>query len=165
MFQLGDYIVYGNIGVCMVEEVGRVDLPGVLRDRLYYTLQPCYDQRGKIFTPVDNQKVIMRPVLSRKEAWQLIDEMEKTSLLGIQNEKKREEDYRASFQKCDCRELVKLIKTIYLREQKRKSEGKKITSQDERYFHMAQMNLYGELSVSLGIDREEVKELIMEKVH
>ena len=107
----------------------------------------------------------MRPVLSRKEALQLIDEMEETNLLGIQNEKKREEDYRASFQKCDCRELVKLIKTIYLREQKRKSEGKKITSQDERYFHMAQMNLYGELAVSLGIDREEVKEFIMARMN
>ena len=164
MFQAGDFIVYGSTGVCLVEKVGPVDIPGVSKDKLFYTLSPCYESKSKIFTPVDNQKVVMRPVLSRDQALQLIDGIKEIRLLGISDEKKREEEYKASFRKCDCRELVRIIKTIYQRGEKRKAEGKKITSQDERYFHMAEQNLYGELAISLGIGREEVKQFVKERV-
>ena len=164
MFQVGDFIVYGSRGVCIVEEIGTLDIPGVPKDRMYYTLSPCYESKSKIFTPVDNQKVIMRPVLKKEEALQLIDEMKEIHLLGISDEKRREEEYKSSLQTCDCKELIRVIKTIYLRGQKRKAEGKKITSQDERYFHMAEQNLSGELAIALGIDRDQVKSFVKERM-
>lgn len=97
MFQAGDFIVYGSTGVCLVEKVGPVEIPGVSKDKLFYTLSPCYESKSKIFTPVDNQKVVMRPVLSREQALQLIDGIKEIRLLGISDEKKREEEYKASF--------------------------------------------------------------------
>lgn len=164
MFQIGDLIVYGNTGVCVVEEIGPLDIPGVSKDRLYYTLRPYYDSKVRIFTLVDSTKVVMRPILNREEAVHLIEEIGEIDMLGISNEKKRSEEYRLSLQKCDCKELVRIIKTIYFRVQKRKAAGKKITSQDEKYFHLAEENLFGELAVSLGMDREKVKDVVFERV-
>lgn len=164
MFQVGDFIVYGSTGVCEVESIGTLDIPGMSKDRLYYTLRPCYEQRSTIFTPVDNEKVIMRSVLSRKEALELIDEMKEIGFLGITDEKRREAEYRECFLKCDCRELVKMLHTIYSRRQERISQGKKTTAKDDKYFHMAEENLYGELAVSLGMDKGQVKEFIYERV-
>lgn len=43
----------------------------------------------------------------------------------MKDEKKREEAYRNAIHSCDARELVKIIKTIYLRRQSRIEEGKK----------------------------------------
>ena len=73
MFQIGDYIVYGTSGVCRVEKIGPVDLPDVSKDKLYYTLSPVRNPGGHIYTPVDNQRVVMRPILTEDETEQLID--------------------------------------------------------------------------------------------
>lgn len=164
MFKTGDFIIYGNNGVCKVEEVGKLDSALAQNDRLYYTLSPYYAKGSTIFTPVDNKKVIMRPVISRKDAMELIDGMEEIETLFIGEEKSREQEYRGAFQTCECKELVKIIKTIYLRKQSRTASGKKVTMGDEKYFHMAEDNLYGELAVSLGMTKDEVREFIVSRV-
>ena len=69
MYQVGDLIVYGGTGVCRVMEVGPQT-----GGRLYYTLEPVYGS-CRIFTPVENSKVLMRPIVTRQEAERLIDEI------------------------------------------------------------------------------------------
>lgn len=67
MFEIGEYVVYGMNGVCRVEEIGTMDLGGIDSDKLYYTLLPIYTKGSRVFTPVDNQKVIMRAIISKKK--------------------------------------------------------------------------------------------------
>lgn len=163
MFEKGDYIIYGTEGVCEVMEVGTLD-SAVVKDRIYYTLMPHYSKGSKIFTPADNTKVLMRPVLTQEEANELINDINDIGSLGITDEKKREFDYKDAFRKCDCRELIKLIKSSYKHMQSRISEGKKVTSQDERYFNMAEESLYGELAIALRMDKDQVKDYIVQKM-
>ena len=42
MYKTGDMVVYGGVGVCCVESVGKPEhpLPGADPERLYYTLRP-----------------------------------------------------------------------------------------------------------------------------
>ena len=47
---------------------------------------------------------------------------------------------------------------------KQKAQGKKVTAGDERCLHAARENLYGELAVSLGIEKNDVERYIMEKM-
>ncbi|MGO5052631.1 CarD family transcriptional regulator [Lachnospiraceae bacterium LCP25S3_G4] len=164
MFKKGDYIVHGNNGVCKVVDVGTLDTRKVSNDRIYYTLSPCYTKGNTIFTPADNQKVIMRPVMTKSEAIQLIDEIKDMDALWIEAPKKREIEYKEAVHKCDCRELVKVIKAIYSHKQVRLAEGKKITLGDEKYFRMAEDNLYGELAISMDMDRDAVKEFVIQRV-
>lgn len=163
MFQTGDFVVYGNSGVCKVQNVGTLDSPQASREREYYTLSPYYIKGSTIFTPVDNRKVIMRRILTKTEAMELIDGITKIDSLWIADEKTRELQYKEMFRKCDCRELVRIIKTIYARKQARLAEGKKVTTQDEKYFHMAEEALYGELAISLGMTKDEVKAFVIER--
>lgn len=160
MFEVKDYIIYGSHGVCKVKAVGKLDTAGMGKDRLYYTLEPVYENGSKIFTPVDNEKVMIRAVISKEEAIELIDDIKNIDTLWITNEKRREFDYKEAFQKNDCRELVKIIKTIHTRKQIRIAEGKKITASDERYFRMAEETLCGELAIPLEMEKEEVKEFV-----
>ena len=59
---------------------------------------------------------------------------------------------------------MKIIKTIYLRRKSRIEEGKKLTYSDEKYYKMAEDNLYGEVAVTLSMTKEEAKAFIEEKV-
>ncbi len=164
MFQKNDYVIYGNNGVCMIKDIGPLDMPGVAKERLYYTLVPCYTKDSQIFTPVDSNKVIMRTLIPKDEIMQLIDEIPTIELLWIKDEKQRESQYKEALRKCDCRELIRIIKTIYQRGQSRIAAGKKMTSSDEKYFHLAEESLYGEFAITLGMNREDVREFIHGKV-
>ena len=164
MFEIGEYIVYGNTGVCRVEEVTKMPVPGTRDDKLYYALEPVYRKGCRVFTPVDNQKVKMRPVLTPQEADDLIGRIKEIDILWVKDEKNREQIYKDAIRTCNCEELVKIIKTLYLRKEKRLAAGKKVTSSDAKYLHLAEESLYGELSVVMGIPKDEMEAFIYNRV-
>ena len=40
MYAIGEKIIYGEQGACVVSEVGHVAMQGIAKDRLFYTLRP-----------------------------------------------------------------------------------------------------------------------------
>ena len=164
MFQAGDVIVCGTHGVCRVEKVGPLSSAVADRDRLYYTLKPLYERGSVVFTPVDNEKMVIRPVISREEALRLIDGIRDAEALGIEDERKREENYKTALKSCRAEELVKMIKTINARKRSRAARGKKATDSDSRYVKLAEDYLYGELAISLDLERDQVKAFIRERI-
>lgn len=164
MFQIGEYIIYGMNGVCRVDEIGTMDLSGVDSSRAYYTLLPLYTKGSRVFTPVDNRKVIMRPVISEEEACSLIDEMNNVELIEAADDKHRELAYKESLKTCNCRELVRIINTVLKRKEERLAQGKKMSACDEKYLKQAQDSLYGELAVSLNMERDKVEEFIKSRM-
>lgn len=117
-----------------------------------------------MFTPVDNNKVYMRPILSKEEADALIREIPEIGQLWVGNDKLREESYRNAMKSGDCREWIRIIKTLYLRKQQRIQQGKKTTAMDEKYLRLAEERLYSELSIPLGIPKEDMADYITEQI-
>ncbi|MBQ8950485.1 MAG: CarD family transcriptional regulator [Eubacterium sp.] len=164
MFSVGDYVVYGSNGVCRITDIGPMDLPGVSKDKLFYTMTPCYIRDSSLFTPIDNPRVIMRPVMTKDEAESFVESIKDIDGITIKEEKHRELEYKEAVLSCDPEVLVGIIKTIYGRMNERIAEGKKVTSSDSKYFHIAEDSLYGELAISLGIEKDEVKNYIHDKI-
>ena len=147
--------------MCRVVEIGGPPMKGLPEGKDYYTLSPYYAEKSVIFTPCDNDKVVMRPIVSKKEADELIQMIPDIGYLGIPDEKKREECYKETIRTCDPHKFVSIIKTIYARKQQRISEGKKVTASDEKYFQMAEDKLYGELAIALEIEKNQVREYVI----
>ena len=164
MFEIGDKIIYGNTGVCTVEKIGPLDSASGMGDRVYYTLNPYYVKESTIYTPVDNKKIVMRLVMNKEEAEQLITEIPRIEALWISDEKGREQGYKDALATADPRELIRVIKTIYPRKQERLAAGKKVTASDERYFNMAEEFLYKEIAVSLETTPEEAEQYIRQRM-
>lgn len=164
MFEAGSYIIYGTKGVCKVDAIGTISVPGVDKQRLYYTLSPVNDRSGIIYTPVENSKVSMRKVISKEDALALIEEIPSIELLWIENEKEREHLFQKALLSCDCREAVKIIKTLYLKQQKRLESGKAATALDQKYLQYAKEQLYGEFAIALDMDKNQVENFITETI-
>ena len=89
----------------------------------------------------------------------------KTEIAGLyRNEKLREAQYKECMKSCDCKEWIKIIKTLYLRKRARSAQGKRITSTDEKYLRMAEDYLYTELEIPLGIPKARMEAYIGERV-
>lgn len=160
MFEIGEYIVYGMNGVCKVEAVGPMRMAGVDNEKEYYTLLPLYTRGSKVYTPVDNQKIVMRKVVDKTEACELIDEMAQIGEIQEESDKNREMAYKEAIKSCDCRAWIRVINTVRKRKEERLAQGKKMSVCDERYLKSAQDNLYGELAVSLNLKKDEVENYI-----
>ena len=164
MFEKGQYIIYGIRGVCEGMDITTIDRPGGPQGKLYYVLRPYYHQDSKIVTPVDSDKTVIRPLLTREEALELIDRIQDVQEMEVTEDKQREERYKEALKTCDCRVWVSMIKALYLRRKDRIEQGKKMTDLDERYFKTAEENLYSELALSLGMSRDEMVDYIKERV-
>ncbi|MBQ1193850.1 MAG: CarD family transcriptional regulator [Lachnospiraceae bacterium] len=164
MFEKGEYVVYGQNGICKVSEITSLDMSGIDKEKQYYVLLPLSAKGSTIYCPTDNTKLVLRNVLSKEEAWELIDEIPDIEELWIMNEKMRENDYKQAIRSGNPKELIRIIKTLYLRKQERIAVGKKMTSTDDKYFHMAEERLYSELALAIGRDAGEMEAIIKERV-
>ena len=152
MFETGEYVVYGRTGICQVTGVTTMKMDGSSSERLYYILRPGGETEGKIFTPVEGGKQVLRGIITKEEAEKLIDEIPSIETLSIENEKFREDSYKKCIRTCECR-------------QARLSHGKKTTATDERYLKLAEDHLYSEFSMLLDIPKEHMAGYIEQRVH
>ena len=159
MYEIGDCIVCGKHGTCKVVSIGPMAISGA-SDRLYYTLSPVYSSGSTVFVPVDNVKVVMRPVLTKEEANALIDSLAEVKELVVDVEKQREFIYKNAINSCDCDQLLQLLKALMIRRKERLDSGKKVPSIDERYSKIAQDYLYGELALALEMEKRDVATVI-----
>lgn len=165
MYQIGDVVVCGSNGVCTVLEIGPLAIMGkASRHRKFYTLRPYFDEKGRVYLPVDCDESSIRPALTKAEVEQIISEIDGLDEIIITNEKLRETEYKNAVNSCDPRLLIQIIKTMNTRRQSRIESGKKSTAIDERYFRIAEQRLFDEMSLALDISRDDVKNIVWDHI-
>ncbi len=164
MFSIGDNIIYGSEGVFTVTEY--TSSPIDKNDtRQFYVLRSVYGPVGNvIITPVGNDKVKMRAVMSRDEALAFIDKMPSIPMLTVEREKNRREVYRQALANASGEEFVSIIKTVMARREELLKAKKRLSESDNDYEKKAKFCLHGELSVSLGIPFESIGSFIKERL-
>lgn len=164
MFECGTMLVHPTYGVCKIVSVGKLDMKNTKDDKMYYTLIPVYDSKSKLFIPTDSEGVGLRPILSKENAEKLVSRLVDMEPIVVQNEKEREKIFKETIRSGNCEEISRIIKTLYLRKKARVDAGKKAVSLEEKYLFMAREQLYGELAVSLGIEKTVVEEYIAQSI-
>lgn len=164
MYQIDEYVMKVNTGLCHIENIVHLDGIGIEKNKLYYLLIPLSDDKSKIYVPVDPEPTSIRHVMNIKEAWSLIERISSINEVTIKNEKQREQEYKNAIKSTDPERWASIIKTMYLRKQKRTAEGKKSTAMDEHYFKVAEDYLYSELAFAIGKEKSEILHIIAETI-
>ena len=161
-YQIGDYVVKFNVGLCRVKDILPLDGMRTVEKKLYYLLVPSSDESMKIYVPVEQNSCQIRRVLSFEEARKMIKRIPWIEVMHIENEKQREQKYKEAVRSCDPERWISMLKTIYCRKRERNSQGKKNTAVDEHYFKMAEELLYAELAFALGKEKSEMRQFLAE---
>ncbi len=164
MFGVGEYIVYGQNGICRIEDITHPDISGYDDNRLYYVLVPERSRESRLFCPTDNTKVVLRKIVTAEEAMDAIGEAETMEPLTVANDRMRDECYKNVMKSCELKQWLQIIKTLLIRKKEREAAGKKITATDERYLNAAQDVLYTEVAIATGKNKDEVKQLVLSAV-
>ncbi len=163
MFSIGDYMVYGTNGVCRVDAV--CPSPLDKKDtRLYYALKPLRGTgQAMIYTPVENDRIPMRPIIEKNEAEAIFEKILDIPYLCVSAEKERREVYRAALVSGTVEAYIALLKTISRRRSELSEMQRRLPDFETEYDMQARRNLYTELSVALGLPFEGMEAYIRER--
>jgi CarD family transcriptional regulator len=166
MFQIGDLIIYGGSNcVCRVVKITKLDFQGIDKDRVYYVLKPIY-QDCIIYSPVDNENMLMRPIITKDEADKLIDKIPemKTEAFQSNDLKQIAEHYESMLNSRDCAKLIELTMSIYEKKNFSMTHNGRFGTQETGYLKKAENMLFGELAIALNIPLEQVQAYIATRV-
>lgn len=160
MFQVGEYIVYGINGICRVEEIG--PSPYDHEDpRTFYLLIPLNNPMSStIHTPVDNDHVPMRRLMTKEEIKKLMAAIPSIETLTVPVEKQRREIYRTVIGELKPEGYVKVIKTVRRRREELTAARKHFPVTDLEYGRLAKHLLCSECACVLGLSEEEADNYI-----
>ncbi len=156
MYQINDYLKYGK-DVCRVKEIEEKKF----NDQDYYLLVPVKDETLKIEIPVTSDKV--QDLISKDELENLINKIPEIETIKLE-EKFMESEYKRLMSTGDYEDIIRVIKTTYLRNKIRKQNNKKLAEKDINYFQLAEDNLFNEFAVVLGKSYEDTKNYIINKL-
>ena len=164
MFEIGEHIVYGTSGICRVEEICRS--PYDKDDaRNFYLLIPVYNPTSAtIYTPVDNERVPMRRLMTREEIEVLISAIPQIEMVQVPVEKQRREIYRNTIGALRPEGYVSVMKTVEHRREVLTAARKHFPVSDIEYGQVAKHMLYSEFAQVLGMAENDVEAYIMQKL-
>lgn len=164
MHNINDMVLYGTEGICRITDISVQNMHG--EDVEYYVLKPVGENNSTIFVPTGSEVLTarMKRIMSAEEIYALIQTMPDEESEWIENENMRRQRYREILADGDRKDLVRMIKAIYLHEQERKKMGKKLHLSDEKFLRDAEKLLYEEFAHVLNIKKDEVLPFIMEQI-
>ena len=154
MLGVGDYVVYKR-DVCKIKNLKAKN--GIN----YFELVPIDDNSLKIEIPTTNE--LIKALMTKEEITSLINKIPSIGIVEC-NDKMIEFEYKNLISTGNKEDLIKIIKTTYLRNKQRLENKKKISDKDKTYFEKAERILYNEISVVLGLSFDETKTYIIDKV-
>lgn len=156
MFDVGNAIIYGSTGVCLIEDIRTEDFLG--KREPYYILKPFFSKGSTIFCPVSNSKVTMRHVSERDELDRSIRATD-TDVPWIAGDQQRREFFSAVLKRCEVREMGNVISLLCRKKAEKEAVGKRLHVSDEKALADIQELLFGEIAYVFGIDIENAAAL------
>ncbi len=134
MFNAGEFVIYGSEGVCRIKSISKQTFGGESAE--YYELIPKFNPNTSVFVAADNEKLTskMIPLLSKNEIDGLISAIPDIQTEWIENENMRKERYKKMLSSGDRRDLICILKTLYIHKQECIQKGRKLHACDERFF-------------------------------
>lgn len=158
LYKIGDYVVYKR-DVCKIIAIKEKQFMNMD----YYVLVPISDETLKIDVPTNNKMGYLRSIITKEEVEKIIKNIPNIEPIKS-NDRIIENEYRNLFHTNKHEDLIKIIKTTYLRNKERIDNNKKIGGTDDEYFKQAEKYLYNEFSVALNMSYDDTKKYVIDKV-
>lgn len=164
--RIGDHVVYGSSGVCLVEEIRTCRLSQDMPLEEYYILKPIHSSTSTVYVPIANRTLCakMRPILSRMEIDCLLESASREKFAWIEDRKERTATFREMLAGGDRRQLILLVDCILRRIEETGRGRRKVSTTDHDILQAAERAIREEFSFSLGIPPEQVSDYILQRL-
>ncbi len=153
MYQIGDKVVHPMHGAGVIDSIVQRKVAGKLED--YYLLKLSVGSMTVMIPTGNTQEIGVRPIVSDKEAEDLISAMENIEVDMTQNWNRRYRENMVRLKSGDLLEVARVVKGLLLR------DGERGLSNGERkMLHTAKQILISELVLAQSLPYKTVEDNI-----
>ena len=161
-FDIGEYVSYGNNGMCNIEDIRPMQLSQSVEKMMYYILRPESNPKSTIFVPVNNQKLVskMREPMTKDEINAMLVRMKDRTLEWEKDVRFRTESFHEILNNGVNQDLILMIRCLHRKRQELVQLGKKLPARDSNTLKTAERLVEEEFAHVLHIKCEEVSDYI-----
>ena len=159
MYQSGDYVMYADSGLCLVEQVGVPSFSAEDKDSLYYFLRVA-DDGSRIYVPIDTSMPLRLP-MTANEAETLLTEIGDIPVCVPERRDRKTllSHYQTMLKPHTSQALAQIIKSIRWQHQQKPT---RMSGAEEGMLKRAERQLCGELANALDITSDDARERLTE---
>lgn len=164
MFQIGEKVLYGVHGICIVSAL---ETRTVNRKQTeYYVLEPMEQSGAQYYIPTQNQAAVskLRPILTQPELEEMLASDAVQQDAWIADENQRKQRYRDMIANGDRAAMVCMVRALHQHRKQQEAAGRKFHLCDENFLRDAEKLLSSEFSLVLNIGPNQVGDYVMEKL-
>ena len=125
-YEIGDFVSKPVTGICKIEDILYLNPQDERNNKLYYLMKPIEDEKEKIYVPVSNSDSRLRLCMTTEKAWNLIKRIPEIPIAWTNNEKMREQNYKAAVKANRSRSPGCYYKNDLSEETEKTCSGKKV---------------------------------------
>ena len=147
--------------------------PEYARSNLWNSVPSMGNMRNPItsnstfYVPIDRAAERLRPLLTKEQIYQLIDEMAEGKLEETEwcsNSRERRGIFQNILHGDDYREMIQMMRSLYHQQERKRKTGHRLSSADVAAMHAAENRMYQEFGVVLNIRPEQVHNFILKRM-
>lgn len=164
MYHVGDQVVYGMHGVCVIADTETKVVDG--KSVIYLVLEPLGQEGARFLVPSHNPAAMgkVHAVLSREELDVLLSSDILREPSWISEEGRRKQVYRELIASGDRIRLIQMVCALYRHRSQLSASGKKLHLCDDNFLRDAEKLLASEVAVIMGISINEAKQYLRTKL-
>ena len=160
MFKINDSVIHCREGLSTIVSMSNMN------GRDYFLVNVSKNSGETIYVPVETAENIIRPLMDKKEADELLKYIKKIKKEFNANTKQRRDAYKKMLSSGNVKEIAYLYRQLYFYEQigGENNTEIKLGPVDIDMLSYAENMLMDELSITYGVSRTEVKEFIQQRI-
>lgn len=162
MMEIHTKVSYGGNGIYEISNICSKTIDGTTKQ--FCVLTPLHGDDAIIYVPVESEELMsrMHQLMTAEEAKCLIRLMPSTETDWIEDEKMRGIYEKSVLSSGDRMALVRMTKSLYEQKQMLAAKGKRLRAFDAQALKQGENKLFGELSVVLQIEQDQVLQCIQD---
>ncbi|MGL5329476.1 MAG: CarD family transcriptional regulator [Peptostreptococcaceae bacterium] len=164
MYKIGEFVVYGNDGICEVEEISKLNSPITNKMTEYYKLKPLHGN-GNVLAPVDTN-VFMRLAVTSKEIESIITDVPeiRETRYDIKNIRELQNHYKTLISSHEFVDTLRALISLNNKKEDLAQSNKKLGQVEEKFLRIAKDLVEDEFSVAFDITKQEAGIYISENI-
>ncbi|MEH7222246.1 CarD family transcriptional regulator [Bacillus sp. JJ1566] len=162
MFNIGDLVIYSNMGICRIDDICEKTYAGITRN--YYIMSPIEDSTLTIQNPVDNKSNKMQGIIGKSESEEILDSFKLPGIQWIDNASDRHKSYSNIASTGDRKEISSILNTLMSKKYEFEMIDKKLSEHDRRLLLHIQKILFKELAIALETSVKAIEKNINQMI-
>ena len=160
MFKINDSVIHCREGLSTIVSINNMN------GRDYFLVSVDRNSGETIYVPVETAESIIRPLMDKKEADELLKYVKKIKKEFNANTKQRRDAYKKMLSSGNVKEIAYLYRQLFFYEQigGENNTEIKLGPVDIDMLSYAENMLMDELSITYGVARNEVKAFVQKRI-